>query len=66
MLQSVLLLSFIFVGPVVSEEATGPRIEISEMRYDFGKITQGMQASHVFTVRSAGSETLIIEKIQSS
>ncbi len=62
----IVLLTILYTGPAMSEEAAGPRIEMSEIRHDFGKISQGTQVVHVFTVRSVGSETLIIEKIQPS
>jgi hypothetical protein len=50
-------------GLIAAQEQRGPRIEIREMQYDFGKVAQGTQASHVFQVRNAGNEPLIIERI---
>lgn len=48
------------------EEHKGPRIEIKQDRYDFGKVTQGEQAVHVFEFRNAGDEVLEIQKVQTS
>lgn len=63
---SVLLVAFLYVGPVTAQEAKGPKIEVKEMKYDFGKVVQGTQATHVFEVRNAGTEPLIIERVQTS
>ena len=54
------------VGPLLAQEYTGPRIEAKEIRHDFGKVAQGTQVSHVFEIKSAGKEALVIEKVQSS
>jgi hypothetical protein len=53
-------------GVVTALEQQGPRIEIRELRNDLGRVAQGTQASHVFEVRSVGSEPLVIEKVTSS
>lgn len=53
-------------GPLAALDTKGPRIEVRELRHDFGKIVQGTQVTHVFEVKNAGSEQLVIEKIQSS
>ena len=53
-------------GPVTAVDNTGPKIEVPEMRYDFGKVIQGTRVEHVFEIRNAGSEQLVIEKIQPS
>lgn len=56
----------VFAGHVLAQEAKGPRIEIKEIQHDFGKVVQGTQATHVFEVRNAGDEPLIIERVQST
>jgi hypothetical protein len=63
---SILIIVFLFSVPVSAQEAGGPRIEIKELQHDFGKVIQGMQATHVFEVRNAGTEPLIMERVQSS
>ncbi len=55
-----------FAGLLFAQEATGPRIEFNEMRFDLGKVVQGTQATHVFEVRSAGSDTLVIDRVQTA
>ncbi|HEY6011714.1 MAG TPA: DUF1573 domain-containing protein [Nitrospirota bacterium] len=56
----------LFAGSVTALDQQGPRIEIKELHHDLGKVTQGAQASHVFEVRSVGSEPLMIERVVSS
>ena len=63
---SVLLLALLYAGLVAAQGAGGPKIEVKEMKYDFGKVVQGTQATHVFEVRNAGTEPLIIERVQTS
>jgi hypothetical protein len=58
----VALLAVVFAGPAWAQ----PKIEVREVKYDFGKVAQGTQVSHVFEVRNAGTESLIIERVQSS
>jgi hypothetical protein len=57
---------FLCATLLLAEEYSGPRIEIKELRHDFGKVVQGAQVSHVFEIRSAGKEALVIERVQSS
>lgn len=64
--SSVLLIAFLYAGLVAAEEAGGPKIEVKELMYDFGKVVQGTQVSHVFEVRNIGTEPLIIERVQTS
>ena len=63
---SVLLAAVFFAGMLPAQEAKGPKIEVKEMKYDFGKVIQGTQATHVFEVRNAGTEPLLIERVQTS
>ena len=63
---SVLLTAFFYAGLLPAQEAKGPKIEVKEVKYDLGKVAQGTQATHVFEVRNAGTEPLIIERVQTS
>ena len=49
-----------------AQEYHGPKIEVRELRDDFGKVVQGKQVSHVFEIKNVGKEVLVIEKVQSS
>lgn len=55
-----------FAGSAAEGDRTGPRLEIASDRFDFGKVSQGEQAVHVFEFRNGGDDTLIIQKIQTS
>ncbi len=57
---------FLCTALLSAQEYNGPKIEVRELRYDFGKVVQGKQVSHVFEVKNAGKEVLIIERVQSS
>lgn len=61
---AVVVLALGFSVPLAAQENQGARIEVNELRYNFGKVAQGVQASHVFEIRSVGTETLVIEQIQ--
>ncbi len=52
-----------WAGVVQAQDAAGPAIEAKEVTYDFGKVVQGTQVSHVFEVRSAGNEPLVIDRV---
>jgi hypothetical protein len=62
----MVILGLLHAGPLAALDNTGPKIEVTEMRYDFGKVIQGTRVEHVFEIRSAGSEQLVIEKVQPS
>ena len=53
-------------GTVFSQDLKAPRIEIKEERFDFGKVTQGEQAVHVFEIRNAWNDVLEVQKVQTS
>jgi len=61
-----MVMGLLYAGPLAAVDNTGPKIEVSEMRYDFGKVIQGTRVEHVFEIRNAGSEQLVIEKVQPS
>ena len=47
-------------------EDQGPKIEMKEMRHDFGKVVEGTKVSHVFELKNTGSGQLIIQKVKPS
>jgi hypothetical protein len=62
-LASVVLSGLLCAGLISAQEQKGPRIEVQEMQHNFGKVVQGAQVSHVFQIRNAGNEPLVIERI---
>jgi hypothetical protein len=46
-----------------AQDYKGPRIEVKEIQHDFGKVAQGTRVDHVFQVRNAGNEPLVIERV---
>ncbi len=50
-------------GVLQAQDVSGPRIETREVNYDAGKVVQGTRVSHVFEVRNAGNEALIIDRL---
>jgi hypothetical protein len=64
--MGVVMAGLLYAGPLVAVDNMGPKIEVTEMRYDFGKVIQGTRVEHVFEIRNAGSEQLVIEKVQPS
>lgn len=59
--KSILLFLMLFIvgGSVVA----GPRFEVSEFEYDWGKTCQHATVSHRFWIESTGDDTLVITKI---
>lgn len=51
-------------GLLTAQQNAGPRIAVKEIRYDLGRVVQGKQVSHVFELTNAGTETLVIERVQ--
>jgi hypothetical protein len=54
------------VGMTQAEGAKEPKIAVKELRFDFGQVEQGKQVSHVFEVMNEGTETLVIQKVQTA
>jgi len=52
-----------FAGQLPAQEVKGPKIVAVEVKYDFGKVIQGNQVSHIFEVRNVGNEPLIIDRV---
>jgi hypothetical protein len=55
-----------YTASVQAQESKGPRIEVSESRYDFGKVVHGARVAHVFEIRNAGNEPLVIARVHAS
>jgi hypothetical protein len=62
----VLVIMATFGGLLPAQEIKGPKIVAKEINHDFGKVVQGTQISHVFEISNAGTEPLIIERLQPS
>lgn len=65
-LMSMVMAGLLCAGPLAALDNNGPKIEIKEMRHDFGKVVQGTMAEYVLEVKNVGSEQLVIEKVQPS
>jgi hypothetical protein len=55
--------SMMLVGHLPAQQVKGPKLEAAEVKYDFGKVIEGAQASHVFEIRNAGNELLVIDRV---
>jgi hypothetical protein len=64
--QGVILILLFFTGVLSAQEPKGPRIEVTQGTYNIGSVAQGTQAVHVFDVRNAGTEPLMIESLKPS
>jgi hypothetical protein len=62
----IIILAVAFAAQAPAQEAGGPKIEAKELKHDFGKVVQGAPVSYVFEVRNAGTEPLVIERVQTS
>ena len=65
-LMSMVIAGLLCAGPLAALENKAPKIEIKEMRHDFGKVVQGIKAEYVLEIKNAGNEQLIISKVQPS
>jgi uncharacterized protein YxeA len=63
---ALLIAAALTAGALAAQERTGPRIEFKQERYDFGKVTEGDQAVHVFEFTNTGDAVLEIQKVQTS
>ncbi len=61
---SLFATSNIFAQNTDPEAADGPKMEVSETTYNFGKIPQGIPAKHKFEITNIGNEPLIIQNVQ--
>ncbi|MBE2256153.1 MAG: DUF1573 domain-containing protein [Ignavibacteria bacterium] len=46
-----------------SKKDKNARIQFNELKYDFGKVEEGIQLSHIFKFKNTGEETLIIKSV---
>jgi len=53
----------VLAGHLPAQEVKGPKLAAAEIKFDFGKVLQGTQVSHVFEVRNIGNEPLIIDRV---
>jgi uncharacterized protein DUF1573 len=60
---SFIVVLMAFAGHLPAQEVKGPKLIAAEIKYDFGKVIQGTQVSHVFEVRNVGNEPLIIDRV---
>lgn len=65
-IKGMVLFLLLVAGTLPAQELKGPRIEVKQEQYALGSIAQGEQAVHVFEVRNAGTEALMIERVQPS
>jgi len=63
---SIVLAALLATGSLMALESKGPKIIAKEVQYDFGKVVEGTQVSHVFEIRNGGNEPLDIERIMPS
>jgi hypothetical protein len=49
-----------------AEKQVAPKVEFAERVFDFGELTQGQNAEHIFTMKNNGSSDLIIRKTKAS
>jgi len=62
---SVLVLAAaVFAGSLSAGERQGPRISVKDAWFDFGQVSQGAQAEHIFEIKNNGDELLEITQIQ--
>ena len=47
-------------------EPKGPRLVVTQERYDFGAVAQGTRVEHVFAIRNGGDEPLDIQEVRAS
>ena len=52
--------------PATTDEAGAPKISAVDPDFDFGKVKQGAEVSHVYKIKNIGSKELVIEKTHGS
>ncbi len=65
-LMCMIMAGLLCAGPLAALDTKGPKIEIKEMRHDFGKVVQGTKAEYIFEIKNTGNEPLVIQKVQPS
>ncbi|UCE17309.1 MAG: DUF1573 domain-containing protein [Gemmatimonadota bacterium] len=59
-------LGVIFTGPVMSQEGSGPKIDVSQEMWDFGTIRRGEEVTCPLVIANMGKGTLHITQVRSS
>ena len=62
-LAGLVMTATLFAWGLWAQEFKGPKLVATEIKYDFGNIVQGTVAIHVFEIRNAGDEPLIIDRV---
>ncbi len=63
-MKNSIFIIFLFFGVnVISSVHAEPAFEISETAFNFGKVSQSVNVSHTFWIKSTGDDTLIISKV---
>ena len=60
---ALVLAALVLAGGLSAEELRGARLSVDEPRFDFGTVRAGDRPEHVFTLRNAGDEVLLIERV---
>jgi len=63
---SMVLVALLVAGSLTAQESKGPKIIAKEVQYDFGKVIEGTEVTHIFEIRNGGNEPLDIERIMPS
>jgi len=63
---SMVLVVLLIAGSLMAQESRRPKIIAKEVQYDFGKVIEGTEVSHVFEIKNDGKEPLDIERITPS
>jgi hypothetical protein len=58
------LVLLLWAAAVFAAGPGGPRLVVTETRFDFGTVTEGQTAEHVFELRNTGDAVLEIVKVQ--
>lgn len=71
-LNLIINITFVIIsltGNFISNENTekltekSAKIEFTELKYDFGKVDEGVELSHIFKFKNTGDENLIIQSV---
>ncbi len=60
------LIAFAQDQKIFEEPADGPKIEFTEVSFDFGDITQGDVVEHVFEFKNTGTQPLILSNVRTT
>jgi hypothetical protein len=63
-ISALVLAAAVLAGSISAGERQGPRISVKDSRFDFGMVSRGTQAEHIFEIKNTGDELLEITQIQ--